>query len=232
MAAGRRQGRGCNGRRDADVRAAAGGREVRRLRARRDLRLGLGWLEPQQHVGGRRPRSDEDAQAEELERHLPQNVLMPVVVTGASGLIGVAAVTGLSQAAADKLAATADVQSVQPDRVVTLKPDGIDDGGASMELTPSETLAAADATASPTAAQFYARQWNMRAVFADQAWAAGHRGSRDVVVALLDSGLDYTLPDFAGLVDVGRSIMQDRRQHSQKVVPPGQGDRGDQKRRS
>ncbi len=119
--------------------------------------------------------------------------------------IGVAAVTGLSQAAADKLAATADVQSVQPDRVVTLKPDGVDDGGASMELTPSETLAAADATASPTAAQFYARQWNMRAVFADQAWAAGHRGSRDVVVALLDSGLDYTLPDFDGLVDLNRS---------------------------
>ena len=33
----------------------------------------------------------------ELERHLPQNVLMPVVVTGASGLIGVAAVTAFSR---------------------------------------------------------------------------------------------------------------------------------------
>ena len=37
---------------------------------------------------------------------------------------------------------------------------------------------------------------------------------------------------FDEVVDVGRSVMQDRRQHSQKVVPPGQGDRGDQKRRS
>src|SRR5438876_471243 len=57
----------------------------------------------------------------------------------------------------------------------------------------------------PTAPQCCPRQWNMRAVFADQAWAAGLLGSRDVKVAILDSGIDYTLPDFAGLVDLGRS---------------------------
>lgn len=33
-------------------------------------------------------------------------------------------------------------------------------------------------------------------------------------------------------VDVGRSLAQDRRQKARTVVPPGQGDRGDQKRRS
>jgi hypothetical protein len=33
-------------------------------------------------------------------------------------------------------------------------------------------------------------------------------------------------------VDVGRSLATDRRQHSKKIVPPGQGDRGDQKRRN
>ena len=119
--------------------------------------------------------------------------------------IGVAAVTGLSQAAADKLAATADVQSVQPDRVVTLGVGNVDPTGPSTELTARQTLTPADATASPTAAQFYSRQWNMRAVFADQAWTAGHVGSRVVVVAILDSGIDYTLPDFAGLVDLSRS---------------------------
>jgi hypothetical protein len=32
-------------------------------------------------------------------------------------------------------------------------------------------------------------------------------------------------------VDVGRSLSQDRKQHSSKEVPSGQGDRGDQKRR-
>jgi len=37
---------------------------------------------------------------------------------------------------------------------------------------------------------------------------------------------------FDDVVDVGRSLAQDRRQHSKNIVPPGQGDRGDQKRRS
>lgn len=32
-------------------------------------------------------------------------------------------------------------------------------------------------------------------------------------------------------VDVGRSLRRDTRQHARRVVPPGQGDRGDQKRR-
>ena len=32
--------------------------------------------------------------------------------------------------------------------------------------------------------------------------------------------------------DVGRSLTQDRKKHAKTVVEPGQGDRGDQKRRS
>jgi hypothetical protein len=36
---------------------------------------------------------------------------------------------------------------------------------------------------------------------------------------------------FDEVVDVGRSLAADRRQHSKNTVPPGQGDRGDQKRR-
>ena len=55
---------------------------------------------------------------------------------------------------------------------------------------------------------------------------------------LIDTGQDqrFVRRDERGrfdeVVGVGRSLAQDRRQHSQKVVPPGQGDRGDQKRRS
>lgn len=36
---------------------------------------------------------------------------------------------------------------------------------------------------------------------------------------------------FEEVVDVGRSLSQDVRQHARTKVPPGQGDRGDQKRR-
>jgi hypothetical protein len=36
---------------------------------------------------------------------------------------------------------------------------------------------------------------------------------------------------FEEVVDVGRSLAQDRKQHSKTEVPPGQGDRGDQKRK-
>src|SRR5438034_8893220 len=79
-----------------------------------------------------------------------------------------------------------------------------DDGEATDGLADeavSEAAEPADATASPTGAQFYARQWNLRAVFAPAAWAAGFLGSRDVVVAILDTGIDYSNPDLAGLVD-------------------------------
>ena len=36
---------------------------------------------------------------------------------------------------------------------------------------------------------------------------------------------------FDDVVDVGKSLAQDRRQHAKTKVPPGQGDRGDQQRR-
>jgi len=35
---------------------------------------------------------------------------------------------------------------------------------------------------------------------------------------------------FDRVVDVGRSLTQDKKQKAQQKVPPGQGDRGDQKR--
>ena len=54
---------------------------------------------------------------------------------------------------------------------------------------------------------------------------------------LIDTGRDKRFVrrdekgQFDEVVDVGRSVMQDRLQHSKTPVPPGQGDRGDQKRR-
>ncbi len=53
---------------------------------------------------------------------------------------------------------------------------------------------------------------------------------------LIDTGTDkrFVRRDEQGRfdeeTDVGRSLAQDRRQHAKTQVPPGQGDRGDQKR--
>ena len=118
--------------------------------------------------------------------------------------IGTAAVIGLTDAAVAQLATDPRIQNIEPDVTIAGAHAGATDADDS-DAEEADSPAVADATASPTAAQFYPRQWNMRAVFADQAWAAGHFGSRDVVVAFLDSGIDYTLPDFTGLVDVARS---------------------------
>jgi subtilisin family serine protease len=118
--------------------------------------------------------------------------------------IGVAVVTGLSESAATELASAAGIRAVEPDLATALRDENAEADDAADEAA-SEPLAPADATASPTAAQFYPRQWNLRAVFADQAWAAGHLGSRDVKVAILDTGIDYLNPDLVGLVDLGHS---------------------------
>jgi hypothetical protein len=54
---------------------------------------------------------------------------------------------------------------------------------------------------------------------------------------LIDTGSDkrYVRRDekgqFEEVTDVGRSLAQDRQQHAKTEVPPGQGDRGDQKRK-
>ena len=55
---------------------------------------------------------------------------------------------------------------------------------------------------------------------------------------LIDTGRDkrFVRRDKQGRfddeADVGRSLTRDRRQHAKRIVPSGQGDRGDQKRRS
>lgn len=111
--------------------------------------------------------------------------------------VGIAAVSGLSTAAATTLAASSGVAAVDADAYTLME-----EGDAS-------TIEAADAViespANPTTAVRYPRQWNMMAIKANQAWAAGKLGSSSVKVGIVDTGLDYLHPDLVGRVDLALS---------------------------
>jgi len=113
--------------------------------------------------------------------------------------VGIAVVAGLPEEAAAAIAADKRVADIQRDEVFMLDP-----------ITSGDVMSVGDAIVNspsdPTTASRYSWQWNMRAIQADAAWAAGRLGSPGVTVAILDTGIDYTYPDLDGLVDLGRSI--------------------------
>lgn len=112
--------------------------------------------------------------------------------------VGAAVVSGLDEAGAASLAKKRGVQSVDLEPVLEMRLPGINaDMAISAEMIASPT--------NPTDAFFWSRQWGMRAIEADAAWAAGRLGSPDVTVAILDTGIDYMHNDLAGLVDLNRS---------------------------
>jgi subtilisin family serine protease len=120
-------------------------------------------------------------------------------VTASYGAIGVAVVSGIDAAAAASLS---DLGEVQPDVTFQLldpEPSGeVEAIGADASVEPASQ-------ANPALAFFYPRQWNMRLIGANTAWAAGRLGSPTVKVAILDTGIDPTHPDLAGLVDFANS---------------------------
>ena len=132
--------------------------------------------------------------------------------------LGFAAVSGLDDAEAqslvrDGLAETAEIEPVLqlelPKTVKTTQPR------ANRINSPTDPTGAFLFSVIPI-------QWNMIAVHADAAWAAGKLGSSSTSVAILDSGLDYTHPDLAGHVDLARSVdFVDEADSVLKYIGPG-----------
>lgn len=112
---------------------------------------------------------------------------------------GLAAVSGLAAASATTLAGETGIQSVDADEALALDDPPVDAGN----VAPADAV---HSQANPAAAARFARQWNLRAVQADAAWAAGFLGSPTVSVFILDSGIDYQNIELNGLVDLSRSV--------------------------
>ena len=133
-------------------------------------------------------------------------------VTSAEPGAGYAVVSGLTDDAASALAASG-FGDVMPDIVVALDaPVGaIRADASSVDFSASAPDAAdigtpsTDSQGNPATADSVNRQWNMRLINAPAAWAAHKLGSPTVTVAILDTGIDYDLPDLNGLVDLSRS---------------------------
>lgn len=110
---------------------------------------------------------------------------------------GVAAVRGLIPSAAQALSTKPGIAGLAVDAYVDV-PDPV-----TVELE-----ALSDDVTSPAAPQtafFYPRQWHLRAISAQSAWAAGYRGASSIKVGILDTGIDYTHADLNGRVDLALS---------------------------
>jgi len=112
---------------------------------------------------------------------------------------GVASVSGLDAAAVAALQQDAAVRFVEPETVLELPRVRKGPPVEAVDATPGSVL-------NPAGAFFFPRQWNLRAIHADQAWLAGALGSPAVTVAILDTGIGYLHADLAGHVDLARSV--------------------------
>lgn len=113
--------------------------------------------------------------------------------------VGIAIVSGLAEGAAAELGARGDINAVQANESYALDPFLAEGAVEAVESVP-------ESPDDPTTASRYSWQWNMRAIDADLAWAAGRLGSPEVTVAIVDTGIDYLYPDLLGLVDLSRSV--------------------------
>ena len=118
----------------------------------------------------------------ELDRHLvlfngsaiPRGFTSDVEALGGSVVfshkVGIAIVDGLTDDAAAQIGASNKVSAIQRNETFYLDPimgGAVEAAGDAVPLSPGD----------PTTAARYARQWNMRAIEADAAWAADRLAS-------------------------------------------------------
>ena len=113
--------------------------------------------------------------------------------------VGIAIVSGLAEGAAAELGARGNISAVRANGSYALDPFLAEGALAAVESMP-------ESPDDPATAARYSWQWNMRAIDADLAWAAGRLGSPEVTIAIVDTGIDYLYPDLLGLVDLSRSV--------------------------
>ncbi len=112
--------------------------------------------------------------------------------------LGAALVSGLGDAAAAELANRRDILHAELEQLVEMRLPDLTGNRVTSTSTPASP-------SDPTGAFFFPDQWNMRAIHAPEAWAAGRLGSAGVTVAILDTGIDYLHGDLIGHVDLARS---------------------------
>ncbi len=111
---------------------------------------------------------------------------------------GIAAVAGMSDAAAASLAKSNDILAVEEDFVVALNAPVVADR-AELASFDGEIMA------NPDKAAAYGLQWTYKVIGAPTAWEKGIVGSATTRVAILDTGIDDTHRDLRGLVDKAAS---------------------------
>jgi subtilisin family serine protease len=133
--------------------------------------------------------------------------LLPGAIASMGGTVewlssgaGLATVSGITPAQAASLGTSAGAAAVTTDLAVSFDAPAVD---AITDAAPSDAV---ESPAAPQTAFFFARQWHLRAIGANLAWAGGFLGSPAVSVFILDTGIDYTHADLAGRVDLSRSV--------------------------
>ena len=128
--------------------------------------------------------------------------------------IGIAAVAGIQGSSVDAIARMSTVSGVDADVHTILDPVG---------PVTTEAASSVESPADPAAALRFSRQWNLKTIKADVAWAAGKRGNPGVKVGIIDTGIDYLHPDLFGRVDMdlSRSFLSDAENARVTAAWPG-----------